>query len=70
MILKHGLLLDATSVVLFHTHPLGDPSPSLNDLAFTRRLDQAGEVVGIRLVDHIIVGADGCWVSLRRRGGW
>lgn len=69
-VLKKGLLRDAAGFVLFHTHPSGDPSPSAEDLAFTRRMAQAGEVVGIRLVDHLILGAGGRWLSLRRRGGW
>ncbi len=69
-VLQEGLLLGAAGVVVFHTHPSGDPSPSAEDLAFTRRLAEAGEVVGIRLVDHLVLGAIGRWVSLRERGGW
>ena len=67
-LLKRGLLRDAAALILFHTHPSGDPSPSAEDLAFTRRMTEAGEVVGIRLVDHFIVGSGGAWVSLRQRG--
>lgn len=69
-ILKRGLLGDAAGFILFHTHPSGDPSPSAEDLAFTRRVAQAGEVVGVRLVDHLILAAGGRWLSLRSRGGW
>ena len=69
-ILKHGLLRDAAGLVLFHTHPSGDPSPSAEDLAFTRRLAEAGGVVGIRLGDHLILGRGRRWVSLRQRGAW
>jgi len=69
-ILQEGLLLGAAGVVVFHTHPSGDPNPSTEDLAFTRRLSEAGEVVGIRLVDHLVLGEVGRWVSLRERGGW
>lgn len=69
-LLKKGLLCDAAGYVLFHTHPSGDPSPSAEDLAFTRRASQAGELVGVRLVDHLILGRGGRWVSLRQRGGW
>ena len=69
-ILKQGLLRNAAGFVLFHTHPSGDPSPSAEDLAFTRRMANAGEVVGLRLVDHLIVGGGGRWVSLKKRGGW
>lgn len=69
-ILKQGLLRNAAGFVLFHTHPSGDPSPSAEDLAFTRRMANAGEVVGLRLVDHLIIGGGGRWVSLKKRGGW
>ena len=68
--LKEGLLRDAAGFVLFHTHPSGDPSPSAEDLAFTRRIAQSGELVGMRLVDHLIVGSPDAWISLRQRGGW
>jgi DNA repair protein RadC len=67
-ILKSALLGGAAAVVLFHTHPSGDPSPSLEDLAFTRRLAQAGETVGVSLRDHLVVGNTGRWVSLKERG--
>lgn len=69
-ILKAGLLAGAAGCLLFHTHPSGDPSPSAEDLAFTRRLAEAGEVVGIPLVDHLILGGTERWISLRERGAW
>jgi len=67
-ILREGLLAGAAGCIVFHTHPSGDPSPSAEDLAFTRRLAEAGESVGIRLLDHLVLGAQGRWVSLRERG--
>jgi DNA repair protein RadC len=69
-ILKEGLLRGAAGVVVFHTHPSGDPSPSGQDILFTRRMAEAGEVVGIRLVDHLVVSAGGAWASLKDRGAW
>lgn len=69
-LLREGLMRCAAGLVLFHTHPSGDPSPSAEDLSFTRRLAEAGETVGIRLVDHLILGSGRRWVSLRQRGGW
>jgi DNA repair protein RadC len=69
-ILKEGLLRGAAGVVLFHTHPSGDPTPTAEDILFTRRMAEAGEVVGVRLVDHLIVAVGGGWVSLRERGAW
>ena len=69
-LLKQALLRSAAGFVVFHTHPSGDPSPSPEDLAFTRRLADAGELLGIGLLDHLILGSVNRWVSLRRRGGW
>jgi DNA repair protein RadC len=69
-ILKECLLRGAAGVVLFHTHPSGDPSPSTEDLLFTRRMEVAAEVVGVRLVDHLVVGGAGRWLSLLRRAAW
>lgn len=68
LILKEGLLHGAAAVVLWHTHPSGDPTPSLEDLSFTRRVAEAGRAVGIQLVDHLVLGATGSWVSLGDRG--
>jgi len=59
--------LSAHSLILVHCHPSGDPSPSPDDRALTRRLRQAGELLGIELVDHVII-ARGGFVSLRERG--
>ncbi|MEL7059854.1 MAG: DNA repair protein RadC [Acidobacteriota bacterium] len=67
-ILREALQRRAVGMVLFHTHPDGDPSPSLQDLDFTRRMREAGELIGVRLIDHLIVGAAGSWVSLGRQG--
>lgn len=69
-ILKEALIRDAAGVLLFHTHPSGDPSPSHEDLVFTRRMADSARVVGVRLVDHLILGCSGRWVSLRERGAW
>lgn len=57
----------AAAIVVAHQHPSGDPEPSLEDVALTRRLAEAGRVVGIPLLDHVIIG-DGRWVSLAERG--
>lgn len=57
----------AVSLVLVHNHPSGDPSPSKQDLSLTRRVKEAGDLIGIRLLDHIIIG-DNSYVSLKERG--
>jgi len=69
-ILKQCLLRGAAGVVLFHTHPSGDPTPSDADMQFTRRMAYAAALVGVDLVDHLVLGAIGRWVSLRAQGGW
>lgn len=69
-VLRGALALDAAGVVLFHTHPSGDPAPSREDLLFTRRFARAAEALGVECIDHLIVAHGGGWVSLRERGGW
>ena len=69
-ILKECLPRGAGGFVLFHTHPSGDPTPSTKDLQFTRRMADAAALVGVELVDHLVLGAAGRWVSLQAHGGW
>lgn len=57
-VFRAALLTNAATVILAHNHPSGDPSPSGFDRNLTRRMYDAGEVLGIRLYDHIIVGDD------------
>lgn len=67
-ILREALLRGASGLVIFHTHPSGDPNPSLEDLQFTRRMARAAEAIGVRLLDHLILGGGTAWVSLKERG--
>ena len=57
----------ASAVICCHNHPSGDPEPSRDDIALTERLVEAGELVGVRMLDHVIFG-DGRYVSLKDRG--
>jgi DNA repair protein RadC len=57
----------AVQAVLIHNHPSGDPTPSMEDLSLTRRLAAAGDLLGVAVLDHVIVGA-GSWRSLRDDG--
>src|ERR1700687_3329906 len=66
-ILKRALLARAAGLILYHNHPSGDPSPSREDREFTRRLAPAAEALGVRLLDHIVVGREGC-ISFREAG--
>jgi DNA repair protein RadC len=63
-VFRNALLDDASGVLVFHNHPSGDLDPSRDDLDLTRRLARGGEVVGIRLLDHLVV-AGSRWLSLR-----
>ncbi len=69
-ILTQGLLCGASSMILFHNHPSNDSAPSQEDLAFTRRVADAGDQVNIRLLDHMVLGGAGRWCSLGTRGTW
>jgi DNA repair protein RadC len=57
----------AAALVLFHNHPSGDPTPSADDVALTRRLVQAGDLMGITVLDHVII-AESRFCSLKDRG--
>lgn len=65
---KALLLRNAASFMCFHNHPSGDPTPSREDIEVTNRLVEAGKIVGIELLDHIITGDDGDYVSLKEKG--
>ena len=55
-IFKAAILNSASSIIIVHNHPSGDINPSGEDLAFTRKLVEAGELLGIPVIDHIIIG--------------
>lgn len=57
----------AASVIFVHNHPSGDPSPSREDISTTERLVKAGEIVGIKVLDHVIIG-DGAFSSMMEKG--
>ena len=57
----------AVSIILLHNHPSGDPEPSKEDILVTKRVYEAGSLLGISLTDHIIIG-DNCFISLKERG--
>jgi DNA repair protein RadC len=57
-ILKPAISTSAASIILVHNHPTGDPTPSKEDIEFTNRFAKCGELIGIELLDHVIIGAD------------
>jgi DNA repair protein RadC len=66
-IFRTATLASASAIALFHNHPSGDPAPSADDVALTQRMAAAGELMGINVVDHVILG-DGRWFSFREAG--
>ncbi|MBE3575428.1 MAG: DNA repair protein RadC [Firmicutes bacterium] len=64
---RQSIRRGCASVILVHNHPSGDPTPSPEDIQVTRRLQAAGELLGIDVLDHIIIG-DNKYVSLRQQG--
>jgi len=66
-VMKTALLSSAAALLCIHNHPSGNPDPSREDIHITNRLKEAADVMGIRLLDHVIVG-DGCYVSFADRG--
>jgi DNA repair protein RadC len=67
-IIEEALRLRSAGLIVAHNHPSGDPRPSEADLAATRRLAETASSLGIRLHDHLIIGADGDCRSLRALG--
>ena len=66
---REALRYGATTALAFHNHPSGDPTPSREDIQLTRRLQAAGESLGVPLADHLILGGDR-WHSFRAAEGW
>lgn len=68
-IYREAVRCSAARIICSHNHPSGTPTPSENDRLFTKRLIQCGEMMGIELLDHLIIGNDS-YVSLREEGFW
>lgn len=66
-VFQKALLANAVSIILLHNHPSGDPSPSKEDIDITKRLCNVGDILGLRVLDHLIVG-DERYVSLKEKG--
>lgn len=57
-IFKTACMISASSIIVAHNHPSGDPSPSREDIEITKKLHEAGKMMGIELLDHVIIGFD------------
>lgn len=65
-VFQKALLANAVAIILLHNHPSGDPYPSQEDIKITKRLIEAGGVVGVELLDHLIIGRS--YYSLKAEG--
>lgn len=66
-VFKPAIVHSSNAVILMHNHPSGNPSPSQEDIQITKRLSEAGELIGIKVLDHIVIG-DGRYYSLKENG--
>ncbi len=66
-VFKPAILTSSASIILIHNHPSGDPTPSQADIDITHRLIEAGKILGIEVLDHVIIGV-GNYVSLKMKG--
>jgi DNA repair protein RadC len=64
-VFKSAILNSTAAIVIAHNHPSGDPNPSQNDVEITRRIVETGRLVGIEVLDHIIVGGTGGYLSMK-----
>ena len=67
-VFKAALLANAAALICLHCHPSGDPTPSAEDIKLTRTLIQAGQIMGITVLDHVILGGTGRFQSMRETG--
>lgn len=66
-VFKAGIMVNAAGIIFGHNHPSGIPEPSKEDIELTKRLKDAGNIIGIEILDHIIIGCEGKFVSLKER---
>lgn len=67
-VFKRALMQNSNAVILAHNHPSGDVTPSGEDISVTRRLQEAGDILGIKVLDHLIIGAGGRYRSFKEDG--
>ena len=66
-IFKRALMQNANCIMLLHNHPSGDPAPSTEDINVTNRLIDAGNIIGIKVLDHIVIGDENNYISFKQR---
>lgn len=66
-VFKRAILQNANSIICMHNHPSGDPMPSQEDVNITNRLIEAGNILGIKVLDHIVIGDEENYISFKQR---
>ena len=66
-VFKAAIIRSASGIIVSHNHPSGDPAPSADDYEITKRLDRVGELVGIEVLDHVVIG-NGIYWSMKEKG--
>ena len=66
-VFKRALLQNANSIILLHNHPSSDPMPSKEDIDITNRLIEAGNLLGIKVLDHIVIGDENSYISFKQK---
>lgn len=68
IIFKEALKYNSVSIIMCHNHPSGDTTPSKEDINITTRIVEGGQLLGIKLLDHVVIGPDGRYTSLKEKG--
>ena len=69
-VFKHSILSNASALIMLHLHPSGDVTPSPEDFKITKRIMEAGKLIGIELMDHIIIGDNETYFNLKGTDEW
>ena len=67
-VFKPAIARMASAIIIVHSHPSGDPTPSPDDVAVTRAIVQAGKLLDINTLDHLVIGHGARWISMKERG--
>jgi DNA repair protein RadC len=67
-VFREAIRLNAAAIIVCHNHPTGEPTPSAEDVHVTRQLVEAGKLLSIEVLDHLVIGHSGRWLSLKERG--
>ena len=67
-VFREAIRLNAAAIIVCHNHPTGEPTPSAEDVHVTRQLVEAGKLLSIEVLDHLVIGHSGHWLSLKERG--